>query len=62
MESCSTDTFLHNPAMQRLMEFMQARREKGATHTDSVGVEDFGIFEQDVHTLVMALAACRRGI
>jgi hypothetical protein len=41
--------------MQRLMEFMQARRENWATQTDSVGVEDFGTFEQDVHTLVMAL-------
>jgi len=52
MESCATDAFLHNPAMQRLMEFMQARRENWATQTDSVGVEDFGTFEQDVHTLV----------
>ena len=55
MESCPTDTFIHNPALQRLMEFMQERREKWATPIDSAGTEDLGTFEQDVHTLVMAL-------
>ena len=55
MESCPTDTFIPHPAMQRLMEFMQERREKWATPTDSAGIEDFETFEQDVHTLVMAL-------
>ena len=55
MESCPTDSFIPHPAMQRLMEFMQERREKWATPTDSAGIEDFETFEQDVHTLVMAL-------
>ena len=55
MEFCHTDIFLHSPAAQRLVEFIQERREKWSTSTDVSNVDKFESFEQDVHTLVMAL-------
>ena len=55
MEFCHTDIFLHSPAAQRLVEFIQKRREQWATPTDLSNVDKFESFEQDLHTLVMAL-------
>jgi hypothetical protein len=55
MEFCHTDTFLHSAAVQRLAEFIQKRREKWAIQIDVSGVDNFESFEQDIHTLVMAL-------
>jgi hypothetical protein len=55
MEFCHTDLFLHSPAGQRLAEFIQKRREKWATQNDLSSVDNFESFEQDLHTLVMAL-------
>src|SRR3990172_11059503 len=54
MESC-IDIFLHNPAVQRLLEFIQKRHEKWAAQTDISMVDDFENFEQDIHTLVMGV-------
>jgi hypothetical protein len=54
MESC-IDIFLHNPAIQRLMEFIQKRHEKWAAQTDISRVDDFESFEQDIHRLVMGV-------
>ena len=55
MEFCHTDIFLHSPAAQRLVEFIQKRREQWATPTDSSNEDKFESFEQDLHALVMAL-------
>ena len=55
MEFCHTDPFLHSPAAQRLAEFVQKRHEKWTTQTDVTRVDNFENFEQDLHTLVMAL-------
>ena len=55
MEFCHTDIFLHSAAAQRLAEFIQKRREKWATQTDLSSVDNFESFEQELHTLVMAL-------
>jgi len=55
MEFCHTDIFLHSPSVQRLVGFIQERREKWATQTDLSSVDQFESFEQDLHTLVMAL-------
>ena len=55
MEFCHTDSFLHSPAAQRMAEFIQKRREKWATQNDLSSVDNFESFEQDIHTLVMAL-------
>ena len=55
MEFCHTDIFLHSSAVQGLVEFVQERREKWATQTDLCNVDQFESFEQDLHTLIMAL-------
>ena len=55
MEFCHTDIFLHSPAAQRIMEFIQKRREKWATKYDSSSTDNFENFEQELHVLVMAL-------
>jgi hypothetical protein len=55
MEFCHIDIFLHSPAAQRLAEFIQKRREKWHAQTDLVCVDKFENFEQELHTLVMAI-------
>ena len=55
MEFCHTNNTLHSPAAQRLVEFIQKRREEWAMQGDSCSVDRFESFEQDVHMLVMAL-------
>jgi hypothetical protein len=55
MEFCHTNSSLHSPAAQRLVEFIQKRREKWATQTDLSNEDKFESFEQDLHTLVMVL-------
>lgn len=56
MELCHTEIILHSPAVQRLAEFIQKRREKWAEQeADLSKVDDIGSFEQELHTLVMAL-------
>jgi hypothetical protein len=55
MEFCHTDLFLHSAATQRLMEFIRKRRERWATQADVSSVDHFENFEQELHTLVMAL-------
>lgn len=55
MEFWPIDIFLHNPAVQRLMEFIQKRQEKWVGQTDISRVDDFESFEQDIHTLVMGV-------
>lgn len=55
MEFCHTDIFLHRAAAQKLAEFIQKRREKWVSPTDLSCVDKFENFEQELHTLVMAL-------
>jgi hypothetical protein len=55
MGFCHTESFLDSPAAVRLVEFMQKRREQWATQTDLSSADRFESFEQDIHTLVMAL-------
>ena len=55
MEFCHTNSSLHSPAAQRLVEFIQTRREKWATQTDLSNEDKFESFEQDLHALVMVL-------
>lgn len=55
MEVGYTDLFLHSPAAQQLAEFIQERSKKWVTQTDLSRVDNFERFEQDLHTLVMAL-------
>ena len=55
MEFCHTNSSLHSPAAQRLVEFIQTRREKWATQTDLSNDDKFESFEQDLHALVMVL-------
>ena len=55
MEFCHTDIFLHSAAATLLVEFIQKRREKWATQIDLANEGRFESFEQDLHTLVMAL-------
>jgi len=55
MEFCHTDIFLHSAAAQKLAEFIQKRREKWVSQTDLSCVDKFENFEQELHTLVMAL-------
>lgn len=56
MELCHTDSILDSPAAQQLTEFIQKQREKWAgQQADLSAVEDFEGFEQELHTLVMAL-------
>ena len=55
MEFCHTDIFLHSAAAQKLAEFIQERREKWVSQTDLSCVDKFENFEQELHTLVMAL-------
>jgi hypothetical protein len=55
MEFCHTDIILHSPAAQKLAEFIHKRREQWTAQTDLSCVDKFEDFEQDLHTLVMAL-------
>jgi hypothetical protein len=55
MEFCHTNSALHSPAAQRLVEFIQERREQWVMEADSGNVDRFESFEQDLHRLVMAL-------
>lgn len=55
MEFCHSDIFLHSAAAQKLAEFIQKRREKWVAQTDLSCVDKFENFEQELHTLVMAL-------
>ena len=55
MEFCHNDIFLHSAAAQRLAEFIEKRRQKWSTQTDLSSVDNFESFEQELHTLVMAL-------
>ena len=55
MESCHTVGILHSAAAQRLAEFVQKRCEQWMTQHELSSVGDFEGFEQELHTLVMAL-------
>ena len=55
MEFCHTKSFLHSPAAQRLATFVQAQREQWAAQGEMMRVPAFERFEQELHTLVMAL-------
>ena len=55
MESCHTVGILHSAAAQRLAEFVQKRCEQWMTQHELSSVGDFEDFEQELHTLVMAL-------
>jgi hypothetical protein len=56
MELCHTDFFLHSPAAQRLAEYIQKQRERWAGQpVDLSSMGNFEGFEQELHTLVMAL-------
>jgi hypothetical protein len=55
MGFCHTDIFLHSAAAQKLAEFIQKRREEWVSPTDLSWVDKFEDFEQELHTLVMAL-------
>ena len=55
MESCHTNSLLDSPAARQLLEFVQQRREQWATETELPKVDDFERYEQELHTLVMAL-------
>ena len=55
MGFCHEEAILHSPAIQRISDFMQIRREKWAGQACLSDMNDFENFEQDLHTLVMAL-------
>jgi len=55
MESCHTDSFLHSPAVQRLAVFVQAQGEQWAAQDEMTDAPALERFEQELHTLVMAL-------
>jgi len=55
MEFCHSDVFLHSSSAQRIAEFIQQRRASWAAQTDLAEVGQFENFEQDLHTLIMAL-------
>lgn len=55
MEYCHTESFLQNPAAQRLATFVQAKRKQWAAQGEMTDVPAFERFEQELHTLVMAL-------
>ena len=55
MEFCHSEIILHSLAAQRIAEFIQKRRDKWAAQTDLSCVDKFEDFEQELHTLVMAL-------
>ena len=55
MESCHTDSFLHSLAAQQLAAFVQKRSEQWATQPELSNVDAVERFEQELHTLVMAL-------
>jgi len=55
MEFCHTDLFLHSPAAQRLSEFIEKQRQEWVNRNDLSSVGNFESFEQDIHTLVMAV-------
>jgi len=55
MEFNHTDIFLHSAAAQDLAEFVNKARQKWATKIDLFNVDNFGSFELDLHTRVMAL-------
>jgi ribosomal protein L9 len=55
MEFCHINSSLHSPAAQRLVEFIQKRREQWAMQADLCNVDRFESFEQDLHMLIMAL-------
>jgi hypothetical protein len=53
--SCHTESFLQSSAAQRLATFAQAKREQWAAQGEMTDVPAFEHFEQELHTLVMAL-------
>jgi hypothetical protein len=55
MEFCHSDVFLHSSSAQRIAEFIQQQRESWAAQTDLADAGHFENFEQDLHTLLMAL-------
>ncbi len=55
MEFCHKDMDLHSVAAQRLAEFMDKRRRKWATQADASCVDNFESFEQELHSLMMAI-------
>lgn len=55
MEFCHSDVFLHSSSAQRIAEFIQQQRESWEVPTDLAHVDNFETFEQNLHTLVMAL-------
>jgi len=55
MGSCHNDSFLYSPITEQLMVFSQENREQWATGNEMRVVPEFDRFEQELHTLVMAL-------
>jgi len=55
MEFCHRDIDLHSVAAQRLAEFMDKRRQKWAMQADASCVDNFESFEQELHSLMMAI-------
>ncbi len=55
MESCHTNSLLDSSAARQLLEFVQQRHEQWAIQTELSSVDDFERYEQELHTLIMAL-------
>jgi hypothetical protein len=49
MEYCHTESFLQNPAAQRLATFVQAKRKQWAAQGEMTDVPAFERFEQELH-------------
>ena len=55
MEFCQTNSFMDSPSAKKIGEFIQERHQKWAIENNLSGVDDFEIFEQEIHRLVMAV-------
>ncbi len=55
MKFCHNDSFLHSPAVQELMKYVQMRQEEWDAHNNLSSVNNFESFEQEMHRLVMAI-------
>jgi len=55
MEFCHRDLYLHSVAAQKLAEFIQKQRQKWERRDDLSTVDNFESFEQELHSLMMAI-------
>ena len=55
MEFDHRDIYLHSVAAQKLAEFIHKRCQKWETQVDLSNVDKFESFEQELHSLVMAV-------